>query len=124
MLWDSGHRLPEPAVMTNAREEYRTSQNGLGEFAADRLRKAPGARTPSSEVIAEYVWWARAHSVNFNDRVKNSEFKDRMKSLGYESQRFTGGVFYLDCELVPEASISGIQSSRMPERSVASDGHM
>lgn len=44
--------LPEPGAMRKGREEYRASQKGSGEFAADRLRKALGAITPGSEILA------------------------------------------------------------------------
>jgi len=105
----TGKSLPEPEAMRKDREDYRSSQNGLGEFAAERLRKVPGARTRSSEVTSDYMWWAGHNGLDFKDRVKQPEFKDRMKALGFESKRLSDAVFYLDCELVPEPPVGGIQ---------------
>jgi putative DNA primase/helicase len=87
------HGLAIPAVVQEAREDYRTECDELADFCDDRLEFVPTAWTSSAELYGAYLEWCTAKGVREADQLKKNAFGEKLPAgRDVVSKRGTGGV--------------------------------
>lgn len=83
----NGFRLNIPDCVDAATEEYRSRENWLENFLADRCVSKPGARVAARELYEEYKVWSDA----LKDYTRSEkDFSAEMEKLGIEKRKSHG----------------------------------
>ena len=81
MFAQNGYRLPVPAVVEEATDEYRQRENWLENFLEDCCIMEPDARAPAGELYQTYREWAQRSG----DYVRRDvEFSDAIAGKGFQ----------------------------------------
>lgn len=80
--------LEQPENIKKAKEDYRNSQDAIGQFLEDCCYKLAGVATAKSEVYLKYQEWCKA---NGEYEVTQKAFSSKMSEKGFVETRATGG---------------------------------
>jgi putative DNA primase/helicase len=95
--------LREPPEVTEATAVYRSEQDTVGQFLAERCERREGAKTQAAALLAAYSEWSGDKFITRN------AFTDRLRAHGLESKRTKSGVCWLDIVLLPEEGTTTVR---------------
>ncbi len=84
--------VPEPAVVMQATQEYRTDEDALADFFEAHCVFGPGCRVPFRELYAQYKRWCEAEGVE--KMLTQKAFAHNLEQRGYgkRKERVNGEV--------------------------------
>jgi putative DNA primase/helicase len=86
--------LKIPAVVQQATDEYRASQDSFGDFISDRCVLAPDAWVSSEELHEDYDAWLSDRGEGWlnGDSLTDKAFAKKLRRFGSLPRKSTGGV--------------------------------
>lgn len=104
----NGNRMPDvPARVRSATEAYRTGEDWISNFVADRCVEAPSSCVASSQLYEAYQNWALSNGEYIR---RSRDFVQAMEAAGYEKSRQSSGSYWKGLKLVPSDSRPVYQS--------------
>jgi len=80
-LWQKEKKLIIPDAIRMATDEYKRSEDVLGQFVADCLDLSPGASAPKGAVYGEYQRWAGQNGIHQQQQLTKPSFIKRIANL-------------------------------------------
>lgn len=95
----NGNRMPDvPTRVRSATESYRTGEDWISNFIADRCVEAPSDYAASSQLYEAYRIWALSNG----EYVRRSrDFAQALEAAGYDKCRRSSGIYWKGLKLVP-----------------------
>jgi putative DNA primase/helicase len=79
--WREG--LVEPAAVAQATQEYRSEEDALAEWLAERTESHPKAVTPAKDLWEDYKRWTEDHGIADTERLGEQAFARQLTAHGY-----------------------------------------
>jgi P4 family phage/plasmid primase-like protien len=104
----NGNRMPDaPTRVRLATESYRTGEDWISNFIADRCVEDPSDCVAGSQLYEAYRIWALS---NGEYARRSRDFAQALEAAGYEKWRHSSGSYWKGLKLVPSENRSVFQS--------------